>query len=104
MLQFFGCEDSVVNTTALIHDRIRVDDCFKFQENGLKDLKKRFFTVQGVTHTETLIFPFSEIDQMKRDFRFTGERFFKTMMLQTQKLLYFMNKALMNREDCSSLG
>jgi len=35
IMQYFGCEDSIVNTAALIHDRINIDDCFKFQNNGL---------------------------------------------------------------------
>ena len=33
-MSFFGCEDSIINTTALIHDRIQIDDCFKFSNNG----------------------------------------------------------------------
>ena len=75
-MQYFGCEDSIVNTTALIHDRISIDDCFKFSNNGLQGLHKRFFTVQCVTNTESLILPFSEIDKMKRDFKMSTITFF----------------------------
>ena len=45
VMQYFGCEDSIVNTTALVHDRINIDDCFKFSRNGINGLHKRFFTV-----------------------------------------------------------
>ena len=75
-MQFFGCEDSIVNTTALVHDRIKLDDCFKFCNNGIRGLHKRFFTVQCVTSTESLILPFSEIDSMKRDYENTSRIFF----------------------------
>ena len=80
-MQFFGCEDSVVNTTALIHDRVRIDDCFKFNKNGIIGLHKRFFTVQSVTHSECLILSFKDIDSMKRDFKVTSCDFFKIMMM-----------------------
>jgi hypothetical protein len=86
----------VINTTALIHDTLQADDCFKFKDNGIKGLNKRFYTVQCVTSTESLIFPFSEIDKMKRDFNMASKEFFKIMMQQTQRLLYLNRKALLN--------
>ena len=81
-MQYFGCEDSIVNTTALVHDRIQLDDCFKFSRNGLQGLHKRFFTVQCVTVCETLIFPFIEMDKMKRDFKMISKTFFQHMINQ----------------------
>ena len=102
-MSFFGCEDSIINTTALIHDRIQIDDCFKFSNNGLQGLHKRFLTVQCVTSTESLIFPFMEIDKMKRDFKISTITFFQIMMQQTQKLLYFHNRAMDNTEQCQIL-
>ena len=56
-----------------------------------------------MTGTESLIFPFAEIDNMKRDFEFTARKFFKIMMHQTQKLLYFYEKAMNNKELCGGL-
>lgn len=86
ILQHFGIEDSIVNTTALLHDSQFEDDedgGFRFCENGMKGLNKRFFTVQSVTNTESLIFPFSEIDNFKKDFKISSMEFFKEQMRQT---------------------
>lgn len=78
VMQFFGCEDSVINTAALVHDHMHDD--YKFSSNGIIGLQKRFFTVQCVTSCETLVFPFSDIDNMKRDFKMTFIAFIKIMM------------------------
>ena len=90
----------MVNTTALIHDRVRIDDCFKFTKNGIHGLHKRFFTVQSVTNSECLILPFTDLDNMKREFKLTSNDFFRIMMVQTQKMLYFQKKAIENQENC----
>lgn len=34
VMQFFGCEDSVINTAALVHDRMYEND-YKFSSNGI---------------------------------------------------------------------
>lgn len=76
-MQYFGLEDSVINTTAVIHDNIVEKGEFKFHENGMIGLNKRFFTVQCVTSTESLIFPFAEIDKFKKDFKISSTEFLK---------------------------
>jgi len=80
LLQYFGIEDSIVNTSARVHDNINYEDCFQFANNGIKDLRKRFFSVLSVTHSESLTFAFSDIDHMKRDFALTSKEFFRMMM------------------------
>lgn len=79
-MQYFGVEDSVVNTTARVHDNVKFDDCFQFASNGISDLRKRFFSVLSVTHSESLTFSFADIDSMKRDFPYSSKEFVKMMM------------------------
>ena len=46
IMQFCGVEDSVLNTSAMIHDNLTQSDSdFKFRDNGFYGLNKRFFTV-----------------------------------------------------------
>ena len=37
---------------------------------------------------------------MKREFKLTSNDFFRIMMVQTQKMLYFQKKAIENQENC----
>ena len=102
-MQYFGAEDSIVNTTARVHDNVKYDDCFQFSQNGLKDLRKRFFSVLSVTHTECLTFSFTDLDSMKRDFPFSSKEFFKMMMLQSKFLLYYMLATYEHQESAQRL-
>ena len=91
-----------MNTTATIHDNQIKDDeegAFRFYETGLSNLSKRFFTVQSVTNTESLIFPVADIDQFKKDFKISSIEFLKDQIRQTQKLLFFYKTAIENQEQ-----
>ena len=100
ILQFFGCEDQVVNIIQRVHDREANQTNFKF---GTQHYTRRFFTVLCVTNIEALVFPYSELAIMARDFKNTTSSFYKIMMEQTQKLLYLYLRALDNQEVCQNL-
>jgi len=97
LLQFFGCEDAVVNTTMALHDRLS-NTPFKFKNNGFKGPRKRHFSVMSVTNSENLNFLFEDIDAMKRDFQMTSREFFKIMIRQTHKLLFFYQETMKSKK------
>ena len=83
VMQSFGIEDAIINSTAMIHDDLAKDDAFQFSRNGFKFLDKRFLTVQCVTNMEVLVLSYTDIERMKRDFKKPTEDFFKVMIKQT---------------------
>lgn len=48
VLQYFGCEDMVINVAAQVHDNNRSSDDFSFAKNGFKVANRRYFSVQAI--------------------------------------------------------
>lgn len=63
--QYFGAEDIVINTAALIHDETRSENEFCFKKNGFRAANKRYFSVQCIQACEVLVLPCEQIDHMK---------------------------------------
>ena len=70
-LKYLGYEDSVVNHTLLVKDISQNDyDEIDLEKRANANImSKRFFTVQGIQHIESLTLSFSDLDIMKQDFK-----------------------------------
>jgi hypothetical protein len=77
-----GVEDSVVNHLLLIKDieQNNYDTIDLDRRTNQSMLSKRFFTVQGIQHMESLTLSFADLDLMKKDFEGQSRTFFKNQI------------------------
>ena len=59
-------------------------------------LSKRFFTVQGIQHMESLTLSFADIDMMKKDFKGHSRTFFKVQIQQAFTVLTNLEQMIQN--------
>ena len=81
-MKHLGVEDSVVNHLLLIKDieQNNYDTIDLDRRTNQSMLSKRFFTVQGIQHMESLTLSFADLDLMKKDFEGQSRTFFKNQI------------------------